>query len=255
MGLWEEVTVSSFAPREAFTQKKNGKNLYSFKHRRSSNWSLPSELGDLRNSLYINPCHFSYENEAGSGWTLLALPELGENELSWAGMGIFWWFLCAETQASGCKVAGTDRTAEAWSWPWRASCCWLSRQAGSGPATCIHTYLCKHTSCRIILGPCWAAPSKTYVSIGVRKHWECPNTTSAHIFKAGYKARFGINQTFSLLIYVYWLLMTWNLKLFQSWVFTGQSCDWNMGHTAACMMGRGGQKKLHGFILFILFNK
>lgn len=67
------------------------------------------------------------------------------------------------------------------SWPWRASCCWLSRQAGSGPATCIHTYLCKHTSCRIILGPCRAAPSKTYVSTGVRKHLESQNTTSAQI--------------------------------------------------------------------------
>lgn len=94
--------------------KKNWKILDSFKHRRSSDWSLPSELGDLRNSFCISPCHFSYENEEGSGWTLLALPELRENELSWAGLGIFWWFLCRETQASGCKVAGTDCAAAAW---------------------------------------------------------------------------------------------------------------------------------------------
>lgn len=112
MGLWEKVTLSSFEPREAFALK-NWKILDSFKHRRSSDWSLPSELGDLRNSLCIIACHFSYENEEGSGWTLLSLPELRENELLRVGMGIFWWFLCAETQASRCKVAGTERTAAA----------------------------------------------------------------------------------------------------------------------------------------------
>lgn len=66
-----------------------------------------------------------------------------------------------------------------------------------------------------------------------------------YTFKAGYKARFGINQTFSLLTLCI-LPITWNLKLFQSWVFARQSCVWYKGHTEACMMGRGGQKKLHG---------
>lgn len=199
MGLWEGVTLFSFEPREAFAQK-NWKILDSLKHR-SSNCSLPSEFGDLRYSLCIIPCHFSYENEQGSGWILLSLPELRE----WAVMVKDRDFLVISVCGDpGQWVQGCRN---------RAFSCSLGAGLGEFPAAgspgrqalaqlrvSTLIYVSTHTA-ELSLAPAELHPPKHMqaLALGNIGKVKTPHQHT-YTFKAGCKARFGINQTFSLLL-------------------------------------------------------
>lgn len=104
-------------------------------------------------------------------WHFQSFDKMSCNRWGWGFAGHFF---VQRPRPSGaeCAAASQELASEIFLLP--------ALQAGSGPITCIHTYLYKYIHCRVIFGPCRAAPSKTYARIVIRKHRKSPKTTSAH---------------------------------------------------------------------------